>query len=50
VYSHFNLARIADKEKNVKAAIRYYSVVQDKAEKKSEYYREARAYLKKNKQ
>ncbi|GAA4018331.1 hypothetical protein GCM10022408_35110 [Hymenobacter fastidiosus] len=49
VYAHFNLARIADKEKDLKNAVRYYAVVQDKADKKSEYYREAKAYLKKNK-
>ncbi|SHJ08540.1 hypothetical protein SAMN02745146_2238 [Hymenobacter daecheongensis DSM 21074] len=49
VYSHFNLARIADKEKDIKNARRYYAVVEDKSEKKSEYYREAKAYLKKNK-
>ncbi|UYZ57433.1 tol-pal system protein YbgF [Hymenobacter latericus] len=49
LYANLNLARIADKAKDVKAAVRYYGVVHNKADHKSEQYREARAYLKKNK-
>ncbi|KUG09884.1 tol-pal system protein YbgF [Solirubrum puertoriconensis] len=49
LYSNLNLARIADKAKDVKTAARYYDVVRTKADHKSEQYREAKAYLKKNK-
>ncbi|TGD82976.1 tol-pal system protein YbgF [Hymenobacter wooponensis] len=50
LYANLALARMADKEKDTKAAIRYYSVVRDKSERNSEQYNEAKAYLKKNKQ
>ncbi|GAA4373084.1 hypothetical protein GCM10023186_03290 [Hymenobacter koreensis] len=46
LYANLNLARIADKEKDGKAALRYYTVVQNKSDRKSEQYREARAYVK----
>ena len=49
VYANFNLARIAAKTPNVAAARRYYEIVRDKADHKSDQYREAKAYLKKNK-
>ena len=48
LFSNANLARIALKEKDVAAAKRYYSVVADKAARKSEMYKEARLWLKKN--
>ncbi|OWP63827.1 tol-pal system protein YbgF [Hymenobacter amundsenii] len=47
LYSLLNLARIADKNKDSETATRYYKEVQQKAERKSEAYNEARAYLKK---
>jgi hypothetical protein len=46
VHANYNLARIADEEHNVAAARRYFQVVMDKAERKSEIYTEARDYLK----
>ncbi|UOR03936.1 tol-pal system protein YbgF [Hymenobacter aerilatus] len=49
IYSHINLARMADKAKDVTAAKKYYGVVVDKASRKSDQYREAKAYLKKHK-
>ncbi len=49
LYSLLNLARIADKNKDSEMASRYYKEVKQKAERKSEAYNEARAYLKKNK-
>jgi hypothetical protein len=49
LHSNYNLARLADKEKDKVTARRYYVVVQDIADKKSAAYREAKAYLKKNK-
>jgi len=48
LFSNVNLARIADKEKDLKAAMRYFAVVLDKADRKSEQYKEAKAWLKKN--
>jgi hypothetical protein len=48
LFANVNLARMADKEKDTTAARRYYNVVKDKADHKSEQYREAKAYLKKN--
>jgi len=48
LFANINLARIADKEKDVAAARRYFGVVADKAERKSEQYKEARTWLKKN--
>ncbi|MCC3155074.1 tol-pal system protein YbgF [Hymenobacter sp. BT770] len=50
LFSNMNLARLAVKEKDAAAAKRYYAVVVDKAERKSEQYKEAKAWLKKNKQ
>jgi hypothetical protein len=49
MYSNLNLARMADKEKDTKAAIRYFEVIRDKADHKSEQYKEAKAYLQKQK-
>jgi len=49
LFSHTNLARIADKQKDVTAAKRYYSTVVDMADRKSSDYKEAKAYLKKSK-
>ena len=47
LYSVLNLARIADKSKDVAMATRYYKEVQDKAERKSDAFNEAKSYLKK---
>ncbi|AHJ99446.1 hypothetical protein Hsw_3851 [Hymenobacter swuensis DY53] len=47
LYALLNMARIADKQKRPADAVRYYKEVQEKAERKSEAYNEARAYLKK---
>jgi hypothetical protein len=46
-YLHANagLARLANREKDIKAARRYYNVVMDKADKQSPEYAEARNYL-----
>jgi len=49
LYALLNMGRIADKQKRPADAIRYYKEVQEKAERKSEAYNEARAYLKKQK-
>ncbi|MBW3127578.1 tol-pal system protein YbgF [Hymenobacter profundi] len=49
IYSHINLARMADKAKDIAAAKKHYTVVEDKASHKSDQYREAKAYLKKHK-
>ncbi|RSK46308.1 tetratricopeptide repeat protein [Hymenobacter perfusus] len=49
LYALLNMGRIADKQKRPADAVRYYKEVQDKAERKSEAYNEARAYLKKQK-
>lgn len=49
LFAHINLARIAVREKDLAAARRYYAVVADKAERKSEPAREARTWLKKTK-
>ncbi|TGE15541.1 tol-pal system protein YbgF [Hymenobacter elongatus] len=49
LYANQKLAQIADKEKDTQAALRYYAVVADKAEHKSAEYKEAKAYVKKNK-
>jgi hypothetical protein len=50
LFANMNLARLAVKDKDLAAASRYYAVVLDKADRKSEQYKEAKAYLKKNKQ
>lgn len=47
LFANTNLARIAAREKDLPAARRYYEVVADKAERKSEQAREAKAFLKK---
>jgi len=49
IYANINMARMADKGKDLPTAKRYYQAVVDKASHKSEQYREAKAYLKKNK-
>ncbi|MDF7813307.1 tol-pal system protein YbgF [Hymenobacter sp. YC55] len=46
VHANYNLAKIADEENNVGAARRYYQVVLEKAERKSDIYYEAKDYLK----
>ena len=48
LFAHANLARIATKEKDVVTAKRYYNVVVDKATRKSDMYKEAKLWLKKN--
>ena len=50
LFANANLARLAIKEKDAAAAKRYYAVVADKADHKSEQYKEAKAWLSKNKQ
>lgn len=47
LFANANLARLAVKDKDATAAKRYYEVVLDKADHKSEQYKEAKAYLKK---
>ncbi|AIZ63331.1 tol-pal system protein YbgF [Hymenobacter sp. DG25B] len=49
LYANLNLARMAVKEKDTPAAKRYYDIVKEKSEHKSEQYREAKEYLKKHK-
>ncbi|ALD21548.1 tetratricopeptide repeat protein [Hymenobacter sp. DG25A] len=49
LYANLNLARMAAKEKDKQTARRYYDIVKEKSERKSEQYREAKEYLKKNK-
>jgi hypothetical protein len=49
VFANQNLAQMAAAQRDVKTALRYYSVVRDKADRKSEPYREATAYYKKHK-
>ncbi len=46
LFAHTNLARMAAREKDVESARRYYSVVAEKADRKAEQAREAKAYLK----
>ncbi|MDQ2770018.1 MAG: tol-pal system protein YbgF, partial [Bacteroidota bacterium] len=48
LFANFNLARIALKEKDLAGAQRYYEVVADKAARKSDQYKEAKTWLKKN--
>ena len=45
LFANMNLARIAVKEKDAVSAKRYYSVVADKADHKSEQYKEAKKNL-----
>ena len=49
LFSHTNLARIADKQKDFTSAKRYYEIVFDRADRKSTDFKEAKAYLKKTK-
>ncbi|GGF20407.1 tol-pal system protein YbgF [Hymenobacter cavernae] len=49
LYSNLNLARLAEREKDKAAARRYYEAVIEHADHKLEQYKEAKAYLKKNK-
>ncbi|WP_019946568.1 tetratricopeptide repeat protein [Hymenobacter aerophilus] len=49
IYAVLNLARIAVKEPDPAAATRYYQEVLKKSERKSDAYKEAKAYLQKNK-
>ena len=48
LFANMNLARVAVKEKDIATARRYYDVILDKADRKSEQYKEAKAWLKKN--
>ena len=47
LFANTNLARIAVREKDLDSAQHYYTVVADKAERKSEQAREAKSFLKK---
>jgi hypothetical protein len=49
VLANQHLARLAADRRDVAAARRYYAVVQDKADRKSSEYREAKEYLKQHK-
>lgn len=49
LHANYNLARIAEKERDLGTARRYYAVVRDIADSKSDQSREAKAFLKKNK-
>jgi tetratricopeptide (TPR) repeat protein len=49
LYANLNLARMLDKENNIKEARRYYEEVLDIADKKSANYTEARNYLRTHK-
>jgi hypothetical protein len=46
LYANFNLAKMAAQENNTLTARRYFQVVLDKAERNSEPYQQAKAYLK----
>jgi hypothetical protein len=48
LFSNVNLARLADRDKDYAAGRRYYTVVKDKADHKSEQYKEAKDWLKKH--
>ncbi|WP_303312074.1 tol-pal system protein YbgF [Hymenobacter sp. BT730] len=48
LYANLNLARLAEKEKDTQTARRYYDIVREKSERRSEQYREAKEYLKKH--
>jgi hypothetical protein len=48
LFSNANLARMADRDRDLVAARRYYEVVADKADHKSDQYKEAKAWLKKH--
>jgi hypothetical protein len=49
VHANYNLAKIAEEENNVSVARRYFQVVLEKAERKSDIYNEAKDYLKNRK-
>lgn len=49
VHANYNLAKIAEEENNVTVARRYFQVVLEKAERKSDIYNEAKDYLKNRK-
>ncbi|WP_174805784.1 MULTISPECIES: tol-pal system protein YbgF [Hymenobacter] len=49
VYSNLNLARLAARERDMRTASRYYQVVREKADPKSDVLQEAKDFLKKNK-
>ncbi|WP_324671884.1 tol-pal system protein YbgF [Hymenobacter sp. GOD-10R] len=49
LYSNLNLARLAERDKDKPGARRYYQAVVDHADHDLEQYKEAKAYLKKNK-
>jgi len=48
INSYLNLARISKQEKDLSTAKRYYTVVYKASEKKSDSYKEAKEFLKKN--
>lgn len=48
ISSHLNLGRIYDQEKDYKRAKTHYEEVKDKAERKTDAFHEAKAYLKKH--
>ena len=48
LFANMNLARLAVKDKDLTAAKRYYAVVIDKADRKSEQYKEAKTWMNKN--
>ncbi|UOR07306.1 tol-pal system protein YbgF [Hymenobacter aerilatus] len=48
LYANLNLAHLANGEKDVRRAKQYYSVVAERAERKSDMCREAHIYLKNN--
>lgn len=49
IFANNYLGKIAEGEHDTAAARRYYKVVTDKADRKSDQYKEAKAWLKKNK-
>jgi hypothetical protein len=48
LFANANLARMADRDRDIATAHRYFEVVADKADRKSDQYKEAKAWLKKN--
>ncbi|CAN5916424.1 hypothetical protein BH24BAC1_BH24BAC1_28500 [soil metagenome] len=48
IFSHLHLARIHDREKNVPQAKEHYTIVKKAADRKSEAFKEANEYLRKN--
>jgi len=48
LFANVNLARLADRNRDLTAARRYYQVVLDKSERKSDQYKEAKDWLKKH--